>query len=83
MGIESINATEALRDTSSKTMHKKVTKTMLDVNPPINPSMVLFGLSSGRNEFLPKFFPIMYAPLSNTATLKITINKNSLDPLTN
>ena len=56
---------------------------MLDDNPPINPSIVLFGLSSGRNEFLPKFFPIMYAPLSNTATLKIAINKNSLDPLTN
>ena len=56
---------------------------MLDASPPINPSMVLFGLSSGRNEFLPKFFPIMYAPLSNIATLKIAINKNSLDPLTN
>ena len=60
-------------------MHKKVTKTMLDVNPPINPSIVLFGLSLGRNEFLPKFFPIMYAPLSNIATLKIAINNLNFD----
>ena len=31
--------------------------------PPIKPSIVLLGLSSGRNEFFPKFFPMIYAPV--------------------
>ena len=45
--------------------------------------MVLLGLSSGRNEFLPKFFPIIYAPVSKTAIFKITANRNTLDPVNN
>ena len=42
------------------------------MRPPINPSMVLLGLSLGRNEFFPRFLPMIYAPVSKTATLKIT-----------
>ena len=53
------------------------------MRPPINPSMVLFGLSLGRNEFFPRFLPIIYAPVSKTAILKITANRNILDPVTN
>ena len=53
------------------------------MRPPINPSMVLLGLSLGRNEFFPRFLPMIYAPVSKTAILKITANRNILDPVTN
>ena len=61
----------------------QIMKNILDMKPPIKPSIVLLGLSLGRNEFLPKFFPIIYAPVSKTAILKITANRNILDPVTN
>ena len=60
-----------------------ITKNKLEMRPPINPSMVLLGLSLGRNEFFPRFLPMIYAPVSKTAILKITANRNILDPVTN
>ena len=52
------------------------------MRPPNNPSMVLLGLRLGRNEFFPRFLPMIYAPVSKTAILKITANRNILDPVT-
>ena len=39
-------------------------------NPPIKPSIVLFGLITGHNLCFPNNFPKIYAPVSVSQTTK-------------
>ena len=83
MGLKESLLMRVQEKPSSRNKHANITNKKLDIRPPIKPSMVLLGLNFGRKEFLPKFFPIIYAPISKTAVLKITANRNILDSVTN
>ena len=50
-------------------------KIIESTEPPIRPSVVLFGLIKGKILFLPNKFPDTYAPISISAVFKITTNK--------
>ncbi len=54
----------------------KISEATHTAMPPINPSMVFFGLISGQSLFFPKNLPQKYAPVSDIhATAKASNTK--------